>query len=369
MGLPSPMHRLALGFACLLSAGTVQAAPRGPAPDPPAVHEADATAPPLARYGAPSSSDPVEWTLHASSDGQHPDADEQTMLWLMNRARQDPIAEGSFLATVEDPSVQGALGYFGVDLFVLQTEFDGIAPMPPAAFDARLYEAAYQHSLYLIANDAQNHTDQFVRVSEAGFHAGAMRGNVFSYAETALYAHAGFNVDWGGSDGTGMQVGRGHRKAIMSTDGDYTNVGLALVPEANPATAVGPLVVTGNYASASTSWPDHYNRFVVGTVWEDGNGNGRYDGGEGFAGVTVTPSVGPWFAVTSAGGGYAIPMLEAGPLTLTFSGPGIPTTTAQVAIDTTSILVDHDPFVAPEPDRLLASLVATFALFTRRRPK
>ena len=81
-----------------------------------------------------------------------------------------------------------------------------------------------------------------------------MRGNVFSYADIALYAHAGFNVDWGGNDGTGMQTGRGHRMAIMSIDGDYTNVGLAAVPESErPPPQVGPLVVTGNYAYAATS--------------------------------------------------------------------------------------------------------------------
>jgi len=362
MGNSFRLRRLAPGLACLLLAAPAGAEPRTPAPDPPAAHGLDAGTPFVRRAAADAQ---VEWTLHATSDGQHPDGDEQEMLWLMNRARQDPAAEGVFLATVDDPMVQGALVYFGVSIPVLEAEFAALAPKPPAAFDARLYEAAYEHSLYLIANDTQSHDGQLERIADAGFHASEMRGNVYSYAESALYAHAGFNVDWGPGDGTGMQPERGHRQAVMSIDGDYTNVGLAV--ESNPATLVGPLVVTGDYAHASSRWADHYNRFVVGTVWQDANGNGRYDAGEGFAGVTVTPDTGPYFAVTSAGGGYAIPVPDAGPLAITFSGPDIPPRTEHVDVGDTSILLDYDPLAAPEPDTIGCAGAALFALAIARR--
>ena len=59
-----------------------------------------------------------------------------------------------------------------------------------------------------------------------------------------------------------MQPGRGHRMAIMSVDGDYTNVALAAVPESDDSTQVGPLVVTGNYCKANTGATNHYNRFL-----------------------------------------------------------------------------------------------------------
>ena len=58
----------------------------------------------------------------------------------MNRARQDPTAEGVFLASVDDADVQSAIGWFGVNLGVLMQEFAAIAAKPPAAFDARLYD-------------------------------------------------------------------------------------------------------------------------------------------------------------------------------------------------------------------------------------
>jgi hypothetical protein len=354
-----------------LFAAQASAAPRAPSIDPPATFAPVPVASDEMHRQAASSGELTLWTLHASADGLHPNADEQALLWLMNSARQEPASEGIFLANLDDAGVQSAIGPypgFNVNLAVLMTEFLLIEPKPPAAFDARLYEAAYQHSLYLIANDAQNHTGQFDRVATAGFHAWGMRGNVFSYADSALYAHAGFNIDWGGNDGTGMQTGRGHRLAIMSIDGNYTNVGLAAVPEANGATSVGPLVVTGNYAYAATSYADHYNRFLVGTVWKDLDNNGRYDAGEGFGGVEVVPSVGPYYAVTGAAGGYAIPLptsVDEGPVAVSFAGGGVAAETKLIQLGSSSEPVDYivrDGVIVPEPGATTACAAALLAL-------
>ena len=369
----SALTRSALSFVVVaLFAGAASATPHAPAQDPPAVSQTFAAPEASRHFAASAAGAQIEWTLHKSADGVHPNADEQCLLWLMNRARQDPAAEGVFLANVDDADVQSALGYFDVNLGVLMQEFAAIAAKPPAAFDARLYAAARDHSLYLIANDAQNHNGQFDRVATAGFHAWGMRGNVFSYADSALYGHAGFNVDWGGSDGTGMQTGRGHRLAIMSIDGDYTNVGLAALPETNPATSVGPLVVTGNYANAATSYADHYNRFLVGTVWEDLDGNDRYDPGEGVAGVDVVPSTGPYFAVTGAAGGYAIPLpatVAAGPVAVSFSGGDVPLHTTVLDVGATSELVDYavTEALVPEPNAVATGTIAMLALALLRK--
>jgi hypothetical protein len=277
---------------------------RSPAIDPPRI-VAEAKRTHLERSDLNLSDAMTEWTLHKTADGAHPDSNEQQMLWLMNRARANPTPEGIWLAGMTAPDVQGAVSYFGVDLQLLQQEFAAIAPKPPGAFDARLYEAAVEHSEYLIAIEGQNHDGQFDRIRDAGFVYTAGRGNVFSWGNSALHAHAAFNIDWGPSgDGSGMQDGRGHRMAIMSVDGDYTNVGLAAVPSDN---SVGPLVITGNFAKAATWEPDHCNVFIVGTVWEDGNGNDMYDPDEGVGGVTVMPDHGSYYAITADSGGYAIP--------------------------------------------------------------
>ena len=137
----------------------------------------------------------------------------------------------------------------------------------------------------------------------------------------------------------------------MSTDGNYTNVGIAAVPENDPNTDVGPLVATGNYFEADASRDDHFNRFIVGSVFEDEDGDSRYDPGEGIGGVTVTPDHGTYYAVTGTAGGYAIPILSAGDYELTISGPGVPAALAKtisaessgtITVGSESVLLDFE---------------------------
>jgi hypothetical protein len=126
----------------------------------------------------------------------------------------------------------------------------------------------------------------------------------------------------------------------MAMDGNYTNVGIAMVSETDRATDVGPFVITGNYASANVNSTNHYNRFLVGTVWEDLNGNDMYDPGEGIENITVRPDQGNYYAVTSNSGGYAVPV-NAGDYIVTFSGTGIGADiTKAVSVGSTSVLLD-----------------------------
>ncbi|NER51232.1 MAG: hypothetical protein F6J92_32105 [Symploca sp. SIO1A3] len=276
------------------------------------------------------------------------------MMWLMNRARTDPTQEGLYLADTGSPRVDSAVSYFNVDIELMKSEFAAIDPQPPAAFDRRIYQGSLVHSQDLIARDAQDHNNQFDRVRDAGFSLNGGNASVFSYSRDPVYAHAGFNIDWGGNDGTGMQTGRGHRKGIMASGNTVsTNVGIAMVPENDPNTSVGPLVTSIVYARAWTGASDHYNRFLVGTVWEDQNENGIYDPGEGLSGVNVSPNLGDFFAVTSSSGGWAIPALQAGDYTITFSGGDLDVPEQRsVTVGSTSVLVtwnDADTFTSPSP--------------------
>ena len=330
-----------------LSIGAASAEPF-PALDPPVIERAlpnSASPPPP----APQRSGMREWLLHKTSDGAHPNHVEQERLWLLNQARQDPTAEGRWLATTSHPDVVGGRNYFDVNLDLLRREFAAIPAKPPAAFDARLYAAAKSHSDNLIVRDAQDHNNQFDRVSAAGFHHSSAAGNVFAYSKSALNAHAALNIDWGRSP-DGMQPMRSHRVAMMSLNKDYSNVGIAAVRESNAATNVGPLVMTDNFAKAKSNVRDHYNRFIVGTVWADRNGDGRYSGGEGFARVTVRPEGGTFFAVTAAGGGYAIPITRPGRYAVRFSG-GALNVTRQVDVGANSVLLDLR--VAPSGDSVI----------------
>ena len=241
----------------------------------------------------------------------------------MNRARERPAWEGRWLALNDDANVAGARSFFSVDTEVLINEFAGYSAKPPGAFDVRLYNAASNHCADLILRDAQDHTNQSTRVTNSGFDFLTLRMSVFSYTQYPVQAHSAFNIDWGPDTPDGMQVGRGHRMGLMSASHDYySNVGLAM-EDALESNSNGPIVTAINYAEANTSWTNHYNRFLVGTVWDDANSNGLYDASEGKSDVTITPNKGDFYAVTADSGGWAFPATVSGTYVLTFAGAAI----------------------------------------------
>jgi hypothetical protein len=135
---------------------------------------------------------------------------------------------------------------------------------------------------------------------------------VSGYSRSIWFAHAGFNVDWGVPD-------LGHRKAIMDTEEDKTDfveigIGIEDVGVQPPQGQVGRYVVAEVFGVRSGV------RYIVGVVYSDANTNGFYDPGEGIPGVTIMPDAGQFFAVSSSSGGYAIPVMSAAVLNITFSG-------------------------------------------------
>ena len=81
--------------------------------------------------------------------------------------------------------------------------------------------------------------------------------------------------------------------------------------------------------------------FITGVAYQDANSNGVYDPGEGVSGVTVTPSKGDWYAVTSTSGGYAIPVpANSGTYTLTATGGPLNGATATVTVGADSVKAD-----------------------------
>lgn len=307
----------------------------------------------------------VEWTLHRTADGAHPDGVEQAWLWQMNRARTDPAGEGARLAGLDDPVVQLSYDVFETDLALLADEFAALAPTPPAAFDRRLWSAARDHAQAMIDAGAPVVAGQLDRVVPAGFVYPTVeqaQGNAYAFAVDPVHGHAVWNANWGAGPG-GMIAGRPNRAILM---GALANVGIAVLAAAGDA--LGPLVAVADHADANVLFPDHHNRFLVGTVWEDLDADGGYDPGEGVAGVSVAPDAGDLFAVTAAGGGFAIPIPLASPAlpsSVSFSGGGVPARQVGVAVGATSVLVDY---VVPEPDAAgLAAAGALVLLAGRRR--
>ena len=277
---------------------------------------------PICSFGTPDS----EWLLHKTEDNAHPNGNEQQMIWLMNRARTNPIEEGKWLVgdTLALPSdVTTEFNFRGISKQLVRDEFAAIPPKPPGAFDRRLYEASKAHSEFMIAQDRQTHDGQFAKVDASGFQGNGGAISVFWRAQDGVHGHAVLNIDWGGGTPDGLQTGRGHRRSIHADNGPWTNVGLAMVEDNNTQTQAGPLVTSIAYYNASNFAAEHYNRFIVGTIWTDSNGNSQYDPGEGHGGVGILPDIGKFNTITSDAGGFAIPATEEGTYTITIWGGAI----------------------------------------------
>ena len=288
-----------------------------------------------------------------------PTTDEVQMLATINRARANPAAEGARLAATEVPSVVNAYRFFNVDLAKMRGDFASYPARPPLAWNKALITSAYNQSYYQISIRAQTHDRPPGQTFAGSFQdAGytpfnGIAENVYAYSRSVWHGHAGLNVDWGGpdNDGDGMQDQLGHRKTLMDLEAKpqlYREIGIAVVPETDPSTELGPLVITQNFGfRIGTS-------YLTGTVYNDLNGNGEYDPGEGLGGVTVMPGAGTYYAVTAASGGYAIPLQQmTGAVTLTFSGGTLPQpltrtlvlTTANRMVDVVNgQIVDGGPF-------------------------
>lgn len=268
-----------------------------------------------------------------------PTAKEQLYVELINRARANPTAEGVWLASLNDaakyPNIVNAYNQFGVNLALMQDEFVTGSPAgkpvlqaaPPLAINAKLTAAARLHSLDQLNNDFQGHVGSNgstlgQRITAQGYNWAGIGENVYASSRHVIFGHAGFQVDWGGNDGTGMQgPPRGHRSAIHSTS--YREIGVgnitsaeATIPAGNTS-AKGPEVCTQEFGRQQGAVP-----FITGVAYYDLNGNNFYDLGEGLGGVHVACSGTSTYAVTSTSGGYAIPVPGNGSYTVTFSPTG-----------------------------------------------
>ncbi len=277
---------------------------------------------PLALWGAPT-----QPYVHGDPTGA-----EQYVLELINRARANPTAEGVFVTTQTDLKITQAYQYFQthlppfLDLNAVRVAFTNYTAQPPLAFNSSLISAAR-----FAANDQATHNYQghvssdgstiVTRATSAGYtNYSGLAENTYTTVTSPLFGHVGFNVDWGVST-------LGHRINIMNLNLPivFKEVGIAYVAVAN--TSFGnafPNVLTEDFG---ITFLDANTPYLVGVCYRDTNGDNFYNDGEGRSGITVTPDVGTFFAVTSTSGGYAIPLKNLPPgittVNVTFSGGGL----------------------------------------------
>ncbi len=260
----------------------------------------------------------------------NPTNEEQLYLENINLARANPVAEGVRLATTTDPDVLAAYRSFGVNLALMQTQFAALLPLPPYSMNATLTAAARAHSQDMFVKNFQGHNGSDgstpttrLQTYLAGANGYSYAENVYAYAKSASFGHAGFEVDWGGSGATGgMQAPPGHR---LNIHGRFREIGVGVVLGSNGS--VGPQLVTQDFGLRYDTSP-----FITGVVYADGNGNGRYDAGEGIGGVTVTVGGSNFYAVTAGSGGYSVPVPGDGTYNVAFSGLGLAAMQANVTI-------------------------------------
>jgi len=258
----------------------------------------------------------------------NPNADEQLYIELINRARANPSAEGGRLAATTDPGVTAAYTQFGVDLTVLQNEFNAIPATPPLAPSAALTSAARGHSLWMLNNATQSHdetnpaNDPGSRITAAGYDWWTYGENIYAYSTSTWYGHAGFEVDWGTGGTYGMQNPRGHRNSIHNSSFREIGVGVQLGSNGT----VGPQLVTQDFGRQVAD-----PSFGTGVAYYDLNSNNFYDAGEGISGLKVDVSGTTTYCLTATGGGWAVPIsTTAATRTVTFSGLGMNRTASLV---------------------------------------
>ena len=272
-----------------------------------------------------------------------PTDEEQLFVELINRARADANAEAQRLANTTDPDVLNAINQFGVDLGLMVEQFATLTQVTqPLAINAALQQAAYLHSVDQFNSGLQSHTSSSAavspnvagesvgdRVSNQGYQFRTVRENVFAYADSVYYGHAGFQIDWG-DEGTvgGMQDPPGHRQAIHNPD--IREIGVGIVYGTNQVsnfTPVGPMVVTQNFAEQLNGDP-----LITGVAFLDIDGDQFYDEGEGLGGIELRIPGNAFYAQTAGSGGYSLPVSNNGNFSVTISGPSIDTRNESVSI-------------------------------------
>ena len=318
------------------------------------VHQAPPGAPPAAiNEGPPRSAKGIFLAaapaLYSIGD---PIDEEQLYLEYINRARANPPAEGQRLINATDPDVVGAYNFFQVDLLLVGSQFAAISPAPPLSMNEKLLSAARLHTQDMFENQLLGHEGTngcspgnapcgpFERMTAQGYMWTTAAENVFPYAKSVLYGHAGMNVDWGGTSGNGgIQNPPGHRNNIHSPA--YSEVGIGVVVGSNGP--VGPQLVTQDFGSRGDLTP-----IVTGVAYYDFNGNGFYDLGEGIGGVKVTIPGSLFYAITANSGGYSVPVSGNGNYTVTFSAPGLADTQMTASVNgNNNVKVDFVPAYSP----------------------
>jgi hypothetical protein len=298
-----------------------------------------------------------------------PTNEQQYMLELINRARADGGAEATRLGL--SGLQEGPPNYNG-EIWTIQNSNQ------PLSFNPLLQSSAQNHATNL------NNADQFwlgvdphtfggmtpqQRIAAAGY----ATANYSGPTTTSGFFPGPENIAEAESQGSGPYSGakliasvlqahndlftdqstpnRGHRSTMML--GFFREVGIGISTgkdnQSNPGQPNGTwdsLYIVQDYGAQTNQTP-----LITGVVYQDINGNGFYDPGEGLGGVRVDVTGSSYYAVTAPSGGYTVPVSADGSYPIMFSGGSV--VTAQGSAPIANLLNTKVDYLA----KVLASVV------------
>ncbi|MBI3830308.1 MAG: CAP domain-containing protein [Planctomycetes bacterium] len=268
---------------------------------------------------------------------EEPTAKEQLFVYLLNKARSDPAAYGKSI---------------GLNL-------DGVALAPPLAVNTALTSSARFRAGDMLKRNYFGHVDPDGQgPNKRALESGYPLNRLYS-REAAVNNIESISVGSPTLEKTleNLIVDSGvpnlsHRKQLLCLDpfvAAMREIGVGfVVPEGNDANAEARPAGYASYCAVHTAHAGDRDTFVTGVVYEDKNGNGAYDEGEGLEGAIILINTQP--TATLKNGGYAV-AVKPGPVVVgchkgTFQGQA----TAQVSVDTRNI---HVEFISGKKEGLV----------------
>lgn len=264
---------------------------------------------------------------------QQPTASEMAFIYELNRARSDP----------QGYDTENALG--GI--------LNGVVARPPLAINLNLVQSARLHSTEMAANGYFSHQSAVTNewpnkmARDAGYPLYSSWPDNQNYIESLAARYgSGSSISYSAPEalkaliidaGVNPPGHREHLLAMTSFAAAFREVGTGY------AEGIGNGWPSGAYWSIHTGRRNTDPIWLTGVVYDDSNTNGRYDQGEGLAGVTITATGSSTKnTVSTTGGGWAIDV-SAGAWTVSCTGGSfIGTATANVTIASDNIAVDFN---------------------------
>ena len=214
-------------------------------------------------------------------------AEEQQFVYLLNLARHDPVA------------YQREAG--------LAVDLSGIAPRPPLAVNDRLMRSASVRSDEMAEHDYFGHQSPVTGdwpnkvARDQGYALPSGWSDDTNYIESIA---AGDWYDQAAAPFNALIVDQGlptaaHRRHLLGVDAFY-----AENREIGVGYATNPASTYSRYWTVHIARQESADVFLTGVVFADGNGNGRYDAGEGLPEVTVQAA--GRVATTNEAGGFSL---------------------------------------------------------------